>query len=80
MKLKDIFIGKLVQQVKDSCSCGNTYIPKIGYVVDIAPEYDPVITVGRSLDSVMRILPVVKFMGEDIPRKISLECIEEVKC
>ncbi len=70
MKLSEMFIGQIVMMVEKS-DCRDSRIPEVGKVVDIALEYDVSILIGSSSTDKFRVLPVVHFVGESTPRKVS---------
>jgi hypothetical protein len=68
MKLSEMFIGQIVMMEEPS-TCRSAYIPEVGKVVDIALEYDVSIAIGATQP--MRVLPVIHFIGECLPRKVN---------
>jgi hypothetical protein len=71
MKLSEMFIGQIVM-MKEKSDCRDSRIPEVGKVVDIALEYDVSILIGHSSSTdKIRVLPVVHFVGEQVPRKVS---------
>jgi hypothetical protein len=69
MKMKDVFIGQIV--VTDREHWKVPYLPQVGKVVDIAYEYNFSTIVHSRSDTVVRVLPVVHFLGEPTPRAIN---------
>jgi hypothetical protein len=76
MKLSEMFIGQIVMMEEPS-TCRSAYIPEVGHVVNLALEHDVSIAIGATTP--MRVLPVVKFIGEDLPRKVSPHCLCKYK-
>jgi hypothetical protein len=76
MKLSEMFIGQIVMMEEPS-TCRSAYIPEVGKVVDIALEYDITIAIGTR--EPLRVLPVVHFVGENLPRKVNPDCLCKYK-
>ena len=78
MKLKDIFIGKLVAMDEPDMNG----LPQIGHVVDLDYNYGQSVirdAVKRGDISSVKVLPVVKFVGESLPRTVNHCNLIEVK-
>lgn len=70
MKLSEMFIGQIVMMANKS-EWRDHRIPEVGKVVDIALAYDSSILIHSSSSDKIEVLPVVHFLGEDLPRKVN---------
>jgi len=75
-----MFIGQIVMDSAPySDSVRGNIIPKVGYIVDLTMEYDAWLISQCSDSKILRVFPVVKFVGEEVPRKVAPHQIEPYK-
>ena len=80
MKLSEMFIGQIVMDSSPNReSVRGNIIPRVGHIVDLSMEYDAWLLPRCPNSTTLRVFPVVKFVGEEVPRKVAPHQIEPYK-